>query len=322
MSEEESPPLVEVGMLAMAAVSITQPDSNCSDEEDADHICKKSRVKTYQEDPEEGYEPDISSGDDMDELDKQEQGQSAGFSTPLEKLPCSVPENKWKSVWASSSSEDSDDSTGGDDGDLEHLRKRVIRESEARNYDVVAQLLDSEPKLLTAADSDGYILLHKAAYLGDMTLVKEILERGADIKAKTHDGWQPLHSACRWNHVDVASLLLQAGADVNATSSGGNTPLHVAASNANAKQALVLLLSNRYIDPNILNDSSESAFDLARRSGPHYHLFEMVEDSLDVDGRGMSFTHFSEAMGIESVGESDRKLAGRNGITSKTDEST
>ncbi|KAI8484366.1 PREDICTED: ankyrin repeat domain-containing protein 49-like isoform X1 [Branchiostoma belcheri] len=318
MSGEESPP---VG--AKASVPRAQPDSNCSDEESTNRIRGKVRsVKMYQEDPEEGYEPDISSGDDADESDnEQERGQPTGFAAELDKLPSSIPENKWKSVWASSSSEESDDSTGEDVGDLEHLRKRVIRESEARNYDTVVELLDAEPKLLTAADSDGYILLHKAAYMGDMTLVKELLERGADINAKTHDGWQPLHSACRWNHVDVASLLLQAGADVNATSSGGNTPLHVAASNANAKQALVLLLSNRYIDPNILNDSSESAFDLARRSGPHYHLFEMVEDSLDVDGRGMSFQHFSEAMGLETVGENDQKPAGRNGITSKTDAS-
>ncbi|XP_035696699.1 ankyrin repeat domain-containing protein 49-like [Branchiostoma floridae] len=308
MSEEEE------GALAQAPR--TQPDCYCSDEEDDNHICCKGHVKQYHEDPEEGYEPDISSGDDIDESDEQERGQAAGFSTQLEKLPSSVSENKWKSVWASSSSEESDDSMGGDVGDLEHLRRKVIRQSEARNYDAVGDLLDSEPKLLTAADSDGYTLLHKAAYMGDMALLKELLERGADINAKTHDGWQALHSACRWNHVDVASLLLQAGADINATSSGGNTPLHVAASNANAKQALVLLLSNRYIDPSILNDSLESAFDLSRRSGPHYHLFEMAEDCLDVAGRGMSFTHFTEAMGIETVGENDQKLAGRNGVTS------
>lgn len=55
------------------------------------------------------------------------------------------------------------------------------------------------------------------------------------------------------------------------------TPLHLAAGNSYAKETLELLLMHHDIKPEIKNNSNETAFEIARRSGRYYNLFELVE---------------------------------------------
>lgn len=81
---------------------------------------------------------------------------------------------------------------------------------------------------------------------------------------------------------DVASLLLQNGADINSQTNGKQTPLHFAASGIDAATTLQLLLCNRWLDATLLNMQNETAYDIAKRSGKHHVLFEMVEDSINV----------------------------------------
>lgn len=77
------------------------------------------------------------------------------------------------------------------------------------------------PDLINAKDNDKYTPLHRACYSNHVEIVKYLLQKGADVAAKTEMQWQPLHSCCQWNHVKCASVLLQNGADVNAPSEGG-----------------------------------------------------------------------------------------------------
>jgi cytohesin len=57
------------------------------------------------------------------------------------------------------------------------------------------------------------------------SLVKLILDGGADPKKSTKHGTTPLHSAARYLDVDTARLLVAKGADPNAVNDSGNTPL-------------------------------------------------------------------------------------------------
>ena len=69
-----------------------------------------------------------------------------------------------------------------------------------------------------------------AAMKGDLTTLKMLLARRADVNAPQGDGMTALHWAARRNQTDAASLLLEAGADTKAvTRIGGYTPLHLAA---------------------------------------------------------------------------------------------
>lgn len=151
----------------------------------------------------------------------------------------------------------------------------------------VLHLLTSDPLLVDCCDEDGYTPLHRAAYSGHVEVASALLASGSKVNPRTIDGWTPLHSACRWSHVAVVSCLLQNGADLNAQTNGGLTPLHLAASYTSSSKrdsahTLELLLSKRQLKPELHSTSGETAGDIARRSGPHYFLFEMVEDCIHV----------------------------------------
>lgn len=151
----------------------------------------------------------------------------------------------------------------------------------------VRSLLAADPSLVHCWDEDGYTPLHRAAYSGHVEIVSALLASGSKVNPRTIDGWTPLHSACRWSHVSVASCLLQHGAELNAQTNGGLTPLHLAASytsfsKTDSRHTLELLLSQRHLKPALRTSSGETAIEVARRSGPHHFMFEMVEDCVNV----------------------------------------
>lgn len=151
----------------------------------------------------------------------------------------------------------------------------------------VHRLLTADPQLVHCCDEDGYTPLHRAAYSGHVDVVSALLAAGSKINPCTIDGWTPLHSACRWSRITVASFLLQHGAELNAQTNGGLTPLHLAASHTSALKTdsahtLELLLSQRHLKAGLRSSSGETASELARRSGPHHFLFEMVDDCVNI----------------------------------------
>lgn len=106
-------------------------------------------------------------------------------------------------------------------------------------------------------------------------MVKYLLSIGADTNLKTEYGWTPLHSACKWNNGKCAALLIQSGCDINATSQGDQTPLHIAATVSNCTASAATLLFSRHIKADLLNNSQETAADIARRTGLSLPVFEM-----------------------------------------------
>ena len=79
---------------------------------------------------------------------------------------------------------------------------------------------------------DGWTPLHQAADNGQVSEVKELLAKGAEVNAKDkYTGWRPLHLAATFGHLDVVKELLSKGAEVNAKDKDGKTPLHLAAQN-------------------------------------------------------------------------------------------
>lgn len=138
-------------------------------------------------------------------------------------------------------------------------------------------MAESAPSLVNCHDEDGYTPLHRASYSGHMLTVSFLLDRGADLHARTVDGWTPLHSASRWGHAAIASCLLRRGSEVNAMTNGQLTPLQLAAGNPAAPQILELLLSQRTLQAELKNSAGERAYDIALRKTAHYGLFEITE---------------------------------------------
>ena len=100
------------------------------------------------------------------------------------------------------------------------------------------------------ADKIGVTALLAAAGAGNSKIVERLLNRGADIEARTFEGVTPLMLATISNDVDSMKMLLLKGADVNATAKKGQSALMLASWSdgrnigAQRMQAIRLLLDS------------------------------------------------------------------------------
>jgi hypothetical protein len=148
-------------------------------------------------------------------------------------------------------------------------------------------VLDATPSLVTArlARGDEFFIaechaqvyegdtaLHAAAFAYDRELARDLVARGADIRARNRRGAEPLHagvmgepSAANWNPTRqraVIEYLIDAGADPNAAALGGVTPLHRAVRNRCSAAVEALLRAGA--NPRSANDHGSTPSDLAR----------------------------------------------------------
>ena len=150
-----------------------------------------------------------------------------------------------------------------------------------------AELLvsDTRPGSWPAFTTDwgeGQSRLHIAAVNGNDDVVRVLLERGADINARTSTQRTPLHIAVEKWHDEVVRMLLERGADVNARNMWQATPLHIAAFHGDDEVARMLL--ERGADINARTKDGETALDWANREG-HTGVGELLRAKLRQAGR-------------------------------------
>ena len=116
-----------------------------------------------------------------------------------------------------------------------------------------------------AVGEGGVSALHYACFMGDESLAREIVDRGADVsRATTDDGSTPLMlaSVVPGRH-QLISWLLERGADPNAQNKYGGTALMGAALNGDRLSAELLLRSGA--DVRLRMDRGETALTLAEK---------------------------------------------------------
>ncbi len=116
----------------------------------------------------------------------------------------------------------------------------------------------------TAAETADSRLL-EAARNQDAESVRSLVNRKADVNARSSDGSTALLWLAHWNDVDAADLLLRAGADANAANDFRTTPLSEACTNGSG--AFVRLLLKSDANPNTVIATGETPLMTCAKTG-------------------------------------------------------
>lgn len=136
---------------------------------------------------------------------------------------------------------------------------------EEGNSSVFNKLLDRFPYMIEERNQILQTPLGWAAERSDDKTVKELLERGADLEARSNNGQTPLSRAVTYGSLSTAQMLVEKGAFVESKSYNGQTPLSWAAMYGR-KEMVQFLLSQR-ARVNTLSRNGQSPRDWAVEKG-------------------------------------------------------
>lgn len=141
--------------------------------------------------------------------------------------------------------------------------------------DLVAEIVERDPRMAFARSGDGFTALHFAAFFVQEGVARVLLEHHADAGAVANNPMQvmPLHSAAAARNLAIVRALLEHGAPVNARQQKGWTALHAAAQHGD--QAMVELLLKYGANPNAKTDDGLTADQLADEKG-HIEIAERL----------------------------------------------
>ena len=105
-----------------------------------------------------------------------------------------------------------------------------------------------------------------------ISVVRELIARGADVNCRSSDDFTPLHHACCCGRYDAVKLLLDHGADPSAVEKNyGDTPLHVLAYASGQRDGppsealrIAILLIGHKADLNAKNKAGKTPLGYAR----------------------------------------------------------
>jgi ankyrin repeat protein len=111
----------------------------------------------------------------------------------------------------------------------------------AGNLGMLSELVEkgANPRIATRY---GETAIHAAAARGHMQIIEYLAKRGVNINARTTNGWTALHHAVRFGHANVANYLVQAGANPRMPTSdaGQKTPIDIAMDKNDLRMARIL----------------------------------------------------------------------------------
>lgn len=150
------------------------------------------------------------------------------------------------------------------DSERKQLNRELLDSVIMRNITHVRELLERGADLNAKDAEHNETPLMLAVKFASVDMVRHLLEAGAEVDARNDRGRTALFYAPVLS--EVFGVLLRAGADVHARDEEGNTILMRKVSES-ASLAEVEYLLNLEVDPSARNEDGETALDLAESLG-------------------------------------------------------
>ena len=155
-----------------------------------------------------------------------------------------------------------------------HIMSRGKYDSEEHRVGIVRLLLERGADV-SARSKNGFTPLHSAVLNGRLEVARVLLDRDADAKLETKEGETALHIVSRGEYdseehrLGIARLLLEHGVDVHALNKYLSTPLHQAA--FGGRLEITQLLLDCGANPNVENKQGRTPLHLVSRSKQTSH---------------------------------------------------
>ncbi|KAK1296097.1 hypothetical protein QJS10_CPB15g01813 [Acorus calamus] len=127
---------------------------------------------------------------------------------------------------------------------------------------------------IDAVDKDGYTALHRAVIGKKEAVISHLLRKGANPHVSDHDGATPLHSAVQVGAMQTVKLLIKYKVDVNVADEGW-APLHVAIQSRNRDIAKVLLVNGA--DKTRRNKDGKTPLDISLCYGKDFKSYDLAK---------------------------------------------
>jgi len=130
----------------------------------------------------------------------------------------------------------------------------------------IREMLLMSPIIAIPENIGGTPLMY-AAYIGNIEVIKLLIEKGADVNARNNHNGTALMLAAQRGDLVLVKLLIEKGADPRVRHASGYTALMYAAASESSDSELIKVFLAKGVELNVKANDGETALKLAGRKG-------------------------------------------------------